>query len=460
MLHLHNSLHWMIMLLVLLVQVASSSIHRCCLSLWEYSSYCFDQCWQEYCVTACTIQQFPASMVFLRWACSTAVCFTTAEMFGAGLVGWYPVGQYCVFYHAYLNACFGKKTWLWELVPWSTMTSNMTGNTTASSDVSTLDIICIALQSTLILPICFGNILVLVAIHRFPRLRVPTNVFIGSLALADLLVGIVTIPTFAVVHHAYMGLEAMKTPCVASYVLSHGPTGISMVTMFVIAVERHVAIHHPFYYARMFTRTKARIVALTVWIYVWVTLSLLAAFRNTWTSDMTDCNFSSTLSGTYILVLGLHMLLIFVITTVLYSLMAYTAWQHKKAIVKQASVSSTNALERNAKIAKMLAMVLGIFYLCWIPYFISMPFALMNEDEDPTWLHIWEQLAGIVVLANSFLNPIVYACKNQDFRCAFKALLFKTRCEQGRDIFATRSASPNRTTLSYVESGGNIDQRL
>jgi hypothetical protein len=71
----------------------------------------------------------------------------------------------------------------------------------------------------------------------------------------------------------------------------------------------------------------------------------------------------------------------------------------------------------------MLATVLGVFYLSWVPYFVSLPFAMTVEGHDPLWLHCLEQFAGIVVRCNAFMNPIVYAWKNQEFSVAFKQIL-------------------------------------
>lgn len=155
---------------------------------------------------------------------------------------------------------------------------------------------------------------------------------------------------------------------------------------------------------------------------------------------MLECNFGSVLSRVYIVVLLTHMLVILVVTTVLYIIIAHTAHKHHVAISAQqvpatppiqatpsqatpTHTPSTVNFSYNAKLAKMLATVLGVFYLSWVPYFISLPFAMTVEGHDPLWLHCLEQFAGIVVRCNAFMNPIVYAWKNQDFNLAFRKIL-------------------------------------
>ena len=329
----------------------------------------------------------------------------------------------------------------------------------------TLDIICVVLRFTLIFPICYGNSLVLAAVFKFRKLRTPTNVFITSLAISDLMVGLVTIPTFSLVHHGHLGFETQKYFCLISYTLSHGPTSVSMVTSFVIAWERYLAVHRPYWYERKFTMGPAAKCAVGVWIYVWIILPVLAFSTDNWTEDMDDCNFASALSTGYIATLLAHMLVILAVTTVLYILIARTALHHQRAIAKQRpSIASTSSeisrtgekeskLAKNAKIAKMLSCVLGIFYLCWLPYFISVPFAIVNKaDHDPLWLHTWEQLAGIVVMCNSFMNPLVYAHKNEDFRVAFKKLLKRKKRSSFHEYL--RSKSVDTEMLSLKKLGG------
>jgi hypothetical protein len=198
-----------------------------------------------------------------------------------------------------------------------------------------VDLVCLVLQFLLILPIVLGNCLVLRAIHQFERLQTPTNVFLGSLAASDLLVGVVTTPVFALIHNAHLSLERRLTSCVLSYNLAHCPVGVSMVTLLAIAVERFVAIHQPFFYRRHFTMASAAVCAALIWLYVWLTIPALSWSTHRWTPDMDECNFGSVLSKLYIIVLLAHMLVILLVTTALYLIIARTAHRHHVAISAQ-----------------------------------------------------------------------------------------------------------------------------
>ena len=287
------------------------------------------------------------------------------------------------------------------------------------------DWVFLTLSLALILPIVFGNMLVLVSIVHFPHLHTPTHVLIGSLAAADLVIGIVTIPTFSVVHHARIGLETEYASCLSSYILSHCPTGVSLLTLLLIAIERWVAIHMPFLYPRVFKWKWTIVAAVSVWAYIWL-LGILLMFRNNrWRPGLGDCNFADVASHDYMLMLAVHMLGVFVITTVLHLSVAATACRAHRAIIRQTrSVGGDiGMLEKDARVARMLLLVLGVFYLCWVPYFLTLPFALRVKGHDPLWLHIWEQLGGVIVLSNSCFNPLIYARRDANFRSAFRKLL-------------------------------------
>ena len=84
------------------------------------------------------------------------------------------------------------------------------------------------------------------------------------------------------------------------------------------------------------------------------------------------------------------------------------------------------------QVTKTLGVIMGAFTVCWLPFFILAlvrPFCqeYICCKAIPDWLtsvFLW------LGFTNSFLNPIIYARFNRDFRTPFKEILL-CRC---RDI--------------------------
>uniref|UniRef100_T1K092 G-protein coupled receptors family 1 profile domain-containing protein n=2 Tax=Tetranychus urticae TaxID=32264 RepID=T1K092_TETUR len=93
-----------------------------------------------------------------------------------------------------------------------------------------------------------------------------------------------------------------------------------------------------------------------------------------------------------------------------------------KALRLRNKKDSSNS-KREGKTAKILAIITGIFIVCWLPFFVhALVTALCGEacEAAPPLYSIFLWLG----YANSLLNPVIYTIFSRDFRNAFRRILF------------------------------------
>lgn len=114
----------------------------------------------------------------------------------------------------------------------------------------------------------------------------------------------------------------------------------------------------------------------------------------------------------------------------------------KSLLTRSHKVSST----KERKATKTLGVIMGGFTICWLPFFILAvirPFCGRNEEfcSIPVWII---SVCNWLGYFNSFLNPVIYARFNRDFRTPFKEIL----------CFRCRGINTRIRSESYVEQYG------
>lgn len=84
--------------------------------------------------------------------------------------------------------------------------------------------------------------------------------------------------------------------------------------------------------------------------------------------------------------------------------------------------SSRSTLQREVHAAKSLAIIVGLFAICWLPLHIINCFTLFCPqcDRPQDWVMY---LAIMLSHANSVVNPFIYAYRIRDFRHTFRRII-------------------------------------
>ncbi|XP_078029687.1 trace amine-associated receptor 4-like [Epinephelus lanceolatus] len=296
---------------------------------------------------------------------------------------------------------------------------NESTNVSGITTVITSYVLCIFFGCSSVLIMC-GNLLVIISIIYFKQLHTPTNYLILSLAVADLLVGVVVLPfsTILAVSSCWHleGLLCKVRGCFDVFLCSS-----SIFNLCLISVDRYYAVCQPLRY-----RTKITVRVIVIMILVSWTISALSGIgltiRGLNEEQSNKCvlfqHTSSAALGTFFtfylpsIVLFTIYLKIFMVSQRQVRSIQNTTCQNTKS---EATISK---MERKA--TKTLAIVMGVFLICWNPFFLCITFyPLSNYTIPVSVIETFKWLGW----SNSMLNPFVYGFFYTWFRTSFKMII-------------------------------------
>ncbi|EDL80245.1 adrenergic receptor, alpha 1d [Rattus norvegicus] len=313
-----------------------------------------------------------------------------------------------------------------------------------------------------------GNLLVILSVACNRHLQTVTNYFIVNLAVADLLLSAAVLPFSATME--VLGFWAFgRTFCDVWAAVDVLCCTASILSLCTISVDRYVGVRHSLKYPAIMTERKAAAILALLWaVALVVSVGPLLGWKEPVPPDERFCGiteevgyaiFSSVCSFylpmAVIVVMYCRVYVVARSTTrsleagikrepgkasevvlrihcrgAATSAKGYPGTQSSKGHTLRSSLSvRLLKFSREKKAAKTLAIVVGVFVLCWFPFFFVLPLGSLFPQLKPSegvfkvifWLGYF----------NSCVNPLIYPCSSREFKRAFLRLL-RCQCRRRR----------------------------
>jgi len=278
------------------------------------------------------------------------------------------------------------------------------------STPETIIIINCVLNAPLMLISILGNALVLAAIIRTPSIRSTHMIMLCSLAVSDLLVGLVAQPIYI----ANELMEGGSIHLVWKITASCLPL-VSLMAITAITVDRFLALHYHMKYATLVTESRVEYTIITIWLFS-ILLSCVQ-FLNTRAKHLS---------------MSLVILICFTISTVSYMRIFQIVRRHQIQIHAQqqaVQISDTENNLNNARLEKSARNSLVLFtalIVCYLPLCI-----VLTANAISQWnFQIEWDFASTSVFLNSSINPFLYCWRVRELRTAVLKTARQMLCKQ------------------------------
>ena len=280
-----------------------------------------------------------------------------------------------------------------------------------NSTPETIIIINCVLNVPLMLISILGNALVLVAIIRTPSIHsTPHVIMLCSLAVSDLLVGLIAQPFYIAEQ-----LTNDRYVYQVSVIIGSSLCGISLLTITAITVDRFLALHYHMRYATLVSESRVKYSLIIICL-----ISFLLSGITSWGVRVRWFTVGSVI------------IICLIVSTFSYIRIYQIVRRHHLQIHTQQQAMQSSDIENNLNIARLKrsAMNTFVFYIaliiCYFPLYVSLTLLGLSVMS---WQSEW-QFAYSAVFMNSSINPFLYCWRLRELRTAVVKTARRMLCKQ------------------------------
>lgn len=268
------------------------------------------------------------------------------------------------------------------------------------------------------------NLLVIISISHFRQLHTPTNALLLSLAVSDLVVGLLVMPIEGL-HHMEMCWRLGKMMCALTPYVTYCVLSASVGNMVLISIDRYLAICDPLLYTNKVTLNRAKIAICLCWASSLLHNGCILMSHLKQPERYSSCHGQCVVVIDHISgIVDLFITFFFpcTIMVVMYMRVFAAAVAQMRVVRLQNAAIAVNAATRvkksEWKAARTLGIVITVYLMCFCPYYYP-ALAGGNTTNNPSY---FAALSWIMMI-NSCVNPLIYALFYPWFRRSSRLII-------------------------------------
>ncbi|XP_051883179.1 5-hydroxytryptamine receptor 5A-like [Pristis pectinata] len=329
------------------------------------------------------------------------------------------------------------------------------GSNLKQEPLTLFTVLMVTLLVLLIIATFVWNLLVLVTILRIKTFhRVPHNL-VASMAVSDVMVAALVMPLSLVNELFGRRWRLGRVLCQVWISFDVLCCTASIWNVTAIALDRFWSITRHLEYTLKTRKRISNIMIVLTWaLSAVISFSPLFGWGETYSADQENCQISQEPSYTILSTFGAFYFPLGVVV--------FVYWKIYKAAKLRIGSSKRNAVvpmseilqvkeasqepqlrcavghtaltfqpdreawrqQKEKKAAVMVGILIGVFVLCWTPFFVTELISPLCSCSVPP---VWKSLFVWLGYSNSFFNPLIYTAFNKNYNNAFRYLFIKQR---------------------------------
>uniref|UniRef100_A0A3Q3JWI5 G-protein coupled receptors family 1 profile domain-containing protein n=1 Tax=Monopterus albus TaxID=43700 RepID=A0A3Q3JWI5_MONAL len=326
----------------------------------------------------------------------------------------------------------------------------------------------VAFMVSLAFAIVVGNVVTLAVFVRTRQSRTPQG-YLKSLAIADMIVGVLVVPFSVYTEISLMvtsdppiwfqgssasmasssnlsGLVSPWQPCMLIGPVFAGCTFVSISTIFLLTLERSVAILRPLHKDALVTRRRTLLLILLSWTMSFLLALAPLIFSNNFTLEYNECsrmcNYTPLLSGSQ-LPPDANLLLLFPAfdftllgATLAVNIVSFTSIQRysrKRKLLSEGCLTDRQGgcPHRPSFSDIKAAKTIGILTFAFTASFSPIAVFVLGNAVGYTWCN-FSFVAFWILTGNSCCNVIIYSVGDRRFRKGVTLVFQRDQCSPPR----------------------------